>query len=217
MCMQHALSHCAVFIFFIQVTQSNSWYVWPIADFFHPVYADLNWQNAENYWLHKSWSVDEWTPYQSLFFSLTLNTHSSHRCQPLLGVNLSPEFVNLYFPYVGWALLFFSLVAVAFWIPPGTRGCGKLYGLTGMSSWSTSILTFKSFSTSSDKEEDEANVEGEKEDADDADDEDDDDGNFIRSLQFRRGDIWRRNHTCKNEHLDAAHSLWQNTVIWILV
>ena len=30
-----------------------------------------------------------------------------HGCQPLLGVNLSPEFVNLYFPYVGWGLLFF--------------------------------------------------------------------------------------------------------------
>ena len=30
-----------------------------------------------------------------------------HSCQPLLGVNLSPEFVNLYFPYAGWGLLFF--------------------------------------------------------------------------------------------------------------
>ena len=31
-----------------------------------------------------------------------------HRsCQPLLGVNLSPEFVNLYFPYAGQGLLFF--------------------------------------------------------------------------------------------------------------
>ena len=28
-------------------------------------------------------------------------------CQPLLGVNLSPEFVNLYFPYAGWGLLYF--------------------------------------------------------------------------------------------------------------
>ena len=30
-----------------------------------------------------------------------------HSCQPLLGVNLSPEFVNLYFPYAGQGLLFF--------------------------------------------------------------------------------------------------------------
>ena len=30
-----------------------------------------------------------------------------HSCQPLLGVNLIPEFVNLYFPYAGWGLLFF--------------------------------------------------------------------------------------------------------------
>ena len=35
-------------------------------------------------------------------------------CQPLLGVNLSPEFVNLYFPYAGQGLLVFSLVAAAF-------------------------------------------------------------------------------------------------------
>ena len=31
----------------------------------------------------------------------------THRCQPLLGVNLSPEFVNLYFPYAVQGLLFF--------------------------------------------------------------------------------------------------------------
>ena len=30
-----------------------------------------------------------------------------HSCQPLLGVNLSPVFVNLYFPYAGRGLLFF--------------------------------------------------------------------------------------------------------------
>ena len=30
-----------------------------------------------------------------------------HGCQPLLGVNLSPEFVNLYFPYAGCGILFF--------------------------------------------------------------------------------------------------------------
>ena len=30
-----------------------------------------------------------------------------HSCQPLLGVNLSPEFVNLYFPYAGQGLLLF--------------------------------------------------------------------------------------------------------------
>ena len=37
-----------------------------------------------------------------------------HSCQPLLRVNLSPEFVNLYFPYAGWGLFFFSPVAAAF-------------------------------------------------------------------------------------------------------
>ena len=31
----------------------------------------------------------------------------NYSCQPLLGVNLSPEFVNLYFPYAGRGLLFF--------------------------------------------------------------------------------------------------------------
>ena len=45
--------------------------------------------------------------------------------EPLLGVNLSPEFVNLYFPYAGWGLLFFSLVPAAFWIPIGTCGSGR--------------------------------------------------------------------------------------------
>ena len=33
--------------------------------------------------------------------------HQNHSCQPLLGVNLSPEFLNLYFPYAGQGLLFF--------------------------------------------------------------------------------------------------------------
>ena len=48
-----------------------------------------------------------------------------HSCQPLLGVNLSPEFVNLYFPYAVQGLLFFSPVAAAFWIPSGTCGNGR--------------------------------------------------------------------------------------------
>ena len=37
----------------------------------------------------------------------TTNT-DCHSCQPLLGVNLSPEFVNLYFPYADQCLLFFA-------------------------------------------------------------------------------------------------------------
>ena len=37
----------------------------------------------------------------------TLKVHVAHSCQPLLGVNLSPVFVNLYFPYAGQGLLFF--------------------------------------------------------------------------------------------------------------
>ena len=32
---------------------------------------------------------------------------TQHSCQPLLGVNIRTEFVNLYFPYAGWGLLFF--------------------------------------------------------------------------------------------------------------
>ena len=35
------------------------------------------------------------------------DTSYLHSCQPLLGVNLSPEFVNLYFPYAGRGLLLF--------------------------------------------------------------------------------------------------------------
>ena len=38
-----------------------------------------------------------------------------HSCQPLFGVNLSPEFVNLCFPYAGWALF-----VVVF------AGCGRI-------------------------------------------------------------------------------------------
>ena len=30
-----------------------------------------------------------------------------HSCQPLLGVDLSPQSVNLYLPYAGRGLLFF--------------------------------------------------------------------------------------------------------------
>ena len=39
-----------------------------------------------------------------------------HSCQPNLGVNLSPEFVNLYLPYAGQGFCFvlFLLVAVTF-------------------------------------------------------------------------------------------------------
>ena len=34
------------------------------------------------------------------------NQRLEHSCQSLLGVNISPEFVNLYFPYAGKGLLF---------------------------------------------------------------------------------------------------------------
>ena len=37
----------------------------------------------------------------------TLIPAPPHCCQPLSGVNLSPEFVNLYFPYAGRGLLLF--------------------------------------------------------------------------------------------------------------
>ena len=49
-----------------------------------------------------------------------------HSCQPLLGVNLSPEFVNLHFPYAGWLGSFVSLlVAAAFLSPTNTCGSGR--------------------------------------------------------------------------------------------
>ena len=48
-----------------------------------------------------------------------------HSCQPLLGINFGPEFVNLCFPSAGWGLLFFLLVAAAFWIASGTCGSGR--------------------------------------------------------------------------------------------
>ena len=38
---------------------------------------------------------------------LTEHWHIRHSCQALLGVYLSPEFVNLYFPYSSQGLLFF--------------------------------------------------------------------------------------------------------------
>ena len=38
--------------------------------------------------------------------ALTSEPQPLNSCQPLLGVKLSPEFVNLYFPYAGWGLLF---------------------------------------------------------------------------------------------------------------
>ena len=49
-----------------------------------------------------------------------------HSCQPLLGVNLSPEFVNLYFPYKCRPGSFVSLlVAAAFLIPTDMCGSGR--------------------------------------------------------------------------------------------
>ena len=51
-------------------------------------------------------------------------TGTSHSCQPLLGINLSPEFVNLYFPYAGRDY-YFLLVAAAFWIQTGTCDSGR--------------------------------------------------------------------------------------------
>ena len=47
-----------------------------------------------------------------------------HSCQPLVGVNLSPEFVNLYFLYAGWGPVFW-LIPAAFLIPISTCGSGR--------------------------------------------------------------------------------------------
>ena len=59
-----------------------------------------------------------------LFFLNNIKIQQQHSYQPLLEVNLSPEFVNLYFPYAGQSFVF-SLVAVAFLIPTDTCGSGR--------------------------------------------------------------------------------------------
>ena len=58
--------------------------------------------------LIKLWAPWRGKPRQGLFVNLGWKiTYKRHSCQPLLRVNLSPEFVNLYFPYVGQGLLLF--------------------------------------------------------------------------------------------------------------
>ena len=73
-------------------------------------------------------------------------THTCHSCQPLLGVNLSPEFVNLYFPYAGQVLSFFLLVAAAFSIPTGTCGSGRKKQCCAKYTCATSDLTSREIS-----------------------------------------------------------------------
>ena len=55
--------------------------------------------------------INSWCPSSPLGVGCVILVYDTfdviHSCQPLLGVNLSPEFVNLYFPYAGWGLLFF--------------------------------------------------------------------------------------------------------------
>ena len=53
-------------------------------------------------WENMTWLDSRQSMHVSIAFSPPL-----HSCQPLLGINLTPEFVNLYFPYAGWDLLFF--------------------------------------------------------------------------------------------------------------
>ena len=58
--------------------------------------------------LIKLWAPWRGKPRQGLFVNLGWKiTYNRHSCQPLLRVNLSPEFVNLYFPYAGQGLLLF--------------------------------------------------------------------------------------------------------------
>ena len=58
--------------------------------------------------LIKLWAPWRGKPRQGLFVNLGWKiTYKRHSCQPLLRVNLSPEFVNLYFPYAGQGLLLF--------------------------------------------------------------------------------------------------------------
>ena len=45
--------------------------------------------------------------FSSVQFRTVLHVLTVHSCQALLGVNLSAEFVKLYFPYASWGLLFF--------------------------------------------------------------------------------------------------------------
>ena len=48
------------------------------------------------------WSKKEAYPKMCMFYTVVY-----HSCQPMLGVNPSPELVNLHFPYACWGLLFF--------------------------------------------------------------------------------------------------------------
>ena len=45
---------------------------------------------------------------QLILLQLLLLSMSWHSCQHLMGVNLSPKFVNLYFPYAGRVFCFFA-------------------------------------------------------------------------------------------------------------
>ena len=61
--------------------------------------------------LNPACCVERFTIHCGLFIQLwqwsIYYIYHTHSCQPLLGVNLSPEFVNLYFPYACQGLLFF--------------------------------------------------------------------------------------------------------------
>ena len=54
-----------------------------------------------------SWMLHYEKKHITIYF-LENATYQMHSCQPLLGVNLSLEFVNLYFPYAGRGLVFFA-------------------------------------------------------------------------------------------------------------
>ena len=69
---------------------------------FHPHHHWLEpppWQSGES---SHSWGLQTTDCHPKLHL-----TPTCHSCQPLLGVNLSPVFVNLSFPYAGQGLLFF--------------------------------------------------------------------------------------------------------------
>ena len=58
--------------------------------------------------LHKVFSLVLLVPEEQMKRSTHLHCWVYHSCQPVLGINLSPVFVNLYFPYAGQVFCFFA-------------------------------------------------------------------------------------------------------------
>ena len=71
------------------------------------IYIYINYYISKRAWLAVSVRQAVNLTLELTLFRTIQSCKCNHSCQPLLGVNLSPEFVNLYFPYAGQGLLFF--------------------------------------------------------------------------------------------------------------